>query len=515
MARLEAQSVLKGMTRLGVHDGSRIEWTAEFDLPEEGSADIELEFIAEVPVHLWAEHDHWEHLQLFARLASPDEEAGATVFPPTSVDELRRATLGAVHRFKAARKQIEKEIAKAASLYASEVRGDLAKELIQGISAAMAELHAGRERLARGVDGEPAKVAHERSLAAEFLSNHALDFLSSLQQCLDERVRGPRGRQDDGPPDPLAALHPHLAEANSREWAYRELRGFLSPNGSDSRELERYVNRASMLKKHFQEVLFLQLDTARVDKHFRSWYAVIAALFAGVWAYPLRYVLTGSSSGVAELGWGLGTSLTILVIMYAIRDHIKETVRTWLTTRIAHGYAGRLTNLRVPARLFGQTTRVARVRESIAASPEERPDPLSPDLHSTRPVMALRYQLRGSIHGDPRLTRQGLDRARLVFRYDLSPVFTRLDDSIKRVPILTKDGGALLFAETARSYRLPVQLTMRYQGRVICERAELVAHKLGLERLDRPFGTVRQEAVAGKTHAGLVGALSWSGVRRR
>lgn len=515
MARLEGQRITRGTTRLGVHDASRVEWIAEFPLPEEGSAELDLEFTTEVPVHIWAEHDHWEHLQLFARLASPDEESGGGVYPPTSVDELRRATLGAVHRFKTARATVEKELSSAGALFSQDRKDLLAEELLLSIDRALSELQAARERLAKGVDGEPARVAHERSLASEFLSTHALDFLSSIQHSLDSRLRIAADAPEGGQLELGRKLHAHLAEALSREWAYRELRGFLSPSGLDPAELERYVTRASMLKKHFQEVLFLQLETARIDKDFRSWYAVIAALFAGIWAYPLRYVLTGSSSGVAEVGWGLGTTLTVLVVMYAIRDHIKETVRTWLTTRIANGFAGRLTNLRVPARLLGKATRLARIRESITAHPEERPDPLSPDLSSTRTVIALRYQLRGTIAGDERLERNGLDRVRLVFRYDLSPLFARLDDSIKRVPILAGDGRALRFAEASRAYRLPIQLTMRYQGRVICERAELVAHKLGLERLDRPFGSSRQEVPQEKAPSGLIGALSWSSVRRR
>lgn len=512
---MEGQRITRGTTRLAVHDASRVEWTAEFPLPEQGTADIELEFTADVPVHIWTDHDHWEHLQLLARLSSPDEEAHGGLYPPTSVDELRRATLGAVHRFKTARRAIEKQLASVASLSPQELRLQVAGGLIESIDKALQELHGDRDRLARGVDGEPARVSHERSLAAEFLSNHALDFLSSIQHSLDARLQVGDGPLEDEPLDLARRLHTLLTEALSKEWAYRELRGFLSPNGTDLAELERYVNRASMLKKHFQEVLFLELETARVDKQFRSWYAVIAALFAGVWAYPLRYLLTGSSSGMSEVSWGLGTSLTVLVVMYAIRDHIKETVRNWLSNRIANGYAGRLTNLRVPARLLGKPARLARVRESITALAEDRPDPLSPGLSSTRPVMALRYQLKGCVHGDPRLGRHGLDHARLTFRYDLSPLFARLDDSIKRVPILARDGTTLRFAETSRSYRLPVQLTLRYQGRVICERAELVAHKLGLERLERPFGSSRQETIQEKAPSGIVGALSWSSVRRR
>lgn len=512
---MEAQRITRGTTRLGVHDASRVEWIAEFPLPDQGAEELELEFTADIPVHIWTDHDHWEHLQLLARLTSPDEDAHGGLYPPTSVDELRRATLGAVHRFKTAGRTIEREISSAGTLPSQEPRGPVADQLLTSIDGALGELHTARERLVKGVDGEPAKVTHERGLAAEFLSNHALDFLSSVQHSLDDRLRIASSKTDDAQLELSRTLHTRLAEALSKEWAYRELRGFISPSGLDPMELERYVTRASMLKKHFQEVLFLQLETARVDKQFRSWYAVIAALFAGVWAYPLRYVLTGSSSGVAEVSWGLGTTLTVLVVMYAIRDHIKETVRNWLTNRIANGYAGRLTNLRAPARLLGKPARLARVRESISAQPEERPDPLSPDLTSTRPVMALRYQLKGSIHGDPRLARHGLDRARLVFRYDLSPVFARLDDSVKRVPILAGEGNALRFAEAPRCYRLPVQLTMRYQGLVICEKAELVTHKLGLDRLDRPFGSTRQESVQEKASPGIVGALTWSSVRRR
>ena len=82
---------------LGVHDLSRIEWTAGVVLPARGERRYEMDLSIEVPATLFPSHNVWEHLQIFTRLRSPAED-GPLEIDSDDVDELRRDTLGVAHR---------------------------------------------------------------------------------------------------------------------------------------------------------------------------------------------------------------------------------------------------------------------------------------------------------------------------------------------------------------------------------------------------------------------------------
>lgn len=498
---------------LGIHDASRIEWIAELPLPERGEREVELELSLEIPGNVWVDHDHWERLQLMARLSSPSDE-GTTGEAPRTVDELRRATLGAAGRSKDARDRIEKEIFRATALFADDGRADGARAIADDAAAALAELRGERDRLAAPVAGEPEELTRQRRLAAEYLSNHAIEFLSTVQRAVDDQLAGPRALQRAALEEPAARLRGHLAALLAEELAYRERMGFLRPDGADPWRLERYVSRASQLKKHFQEVLFLELEAERSDRRFRNWFGVIAASLAALWAFPAAMLLTGGS-GITGLGLGLSTTLALLVASYAVKDRIKESVRTWLASRVEQAWGGRLTELTAPARLLGAPFRLARMRESFFVTREQSPDDLDPDLGSTRPVVRLRYRLRGTIAGDPRLAWHGHERAKFVFRYDLSPLFARLDDPIKEVPVLSEDGKALRFAEAARCYRIPVSLELRHGGVTQRRAGVIVTHKLGLERLERRMPVASDEASPAEAMAAPLASIHWASLRRR
>src|SRR5690606_6702091 len=133
------------------------------------------------------------------------------------------------------------------------------------------ELRDERTRLSTGRQGEAPELTRERALAAEFLSNHVIELVSKVQRSVDEELCGPRSRLREAYADAAAELRRFLAEELAAELAYRELRGMIRPDDRDPWQLERFVSRASLLKKHFQEVLFLDLDAERSYERFRNW----------------------------------------------------------------------------------------------------------------------------------------------------------------------------------------------------------------------------------------------------
>src|SRR5438309_2834641 len=84
---------------LGVHDLSRIEWTAAVQIPTTTERRYDVQLSVEVPSTMFPSHSVWEHLQIFTRLQSPAEE-GPLEIERDDLEELRRDTLGVAHRLK-------------------------------------------------------------------------------------------------------------------------------------------------------------------------------------------------------------------------------------------------------------------------------------------------------------------------------------------------------------------------------------------------------------------------------
>ena len=78
-----------------------------------------------------------------------------------------------------------------------------------------------------------------------------------------------------------------------------------------------------------------------------------------------------------------------------------------------------------------------------------------------------------------------MKRVKHVFRYDLSPLFTRLDDAVKQIPVLDKSTHRVRFTEAPRSYRFPIRIRVACEGLTHEELAVVVLHKGGLDRLER------------------------------
>src|SRR5438132_13968813 len=101
MADLSANKRLK----IEAHDASRVEWSLYIPLPhgkEVNEAEVTLRL--EFPENVYVPHDGWDHLQILARLSSPDEEAPPT--EPLTFDGLRRSALGLARRMKLLRETI-------------------------------------------------------------------------------------------------------------------------------------------------------------------------------------------------------------------------------------------------------------------------------------------------------------------------------------------------------------------------------------------------------------------------
>jgi hypothetical protein len=171
---------------------------------------------------------------------------------------------------------------------------------------------------------------------------------------------------------------------------------------------------------------------------------------------------------------------------YAGKDRIKEIGKSWMTKRLQRVWgAERVSRYRAPRRRLPERDIVVTARESFNQSVSRVPDPLNPDCGATTPITVLSYEHNGQVHPNDRLVRSGVRRVKHVFRYDLSPLFARLDDATKPVPVLDDGNRRVRFIDAPRCYRIPVLVEIMSDSQKHTERATLVLHKRGLERIER------------------------------
>jgi hypothetical protein len=463
--------------KIEAHDASRVEWSMYIPLPRDRQiSEAEVSFRLEFPENVYVPHDGWEQLQILARLSSPDEESAAP--ESLSVDGLRRSALGVARRLKLLRESIPRA-AVAHSLNPMPVAPSLARELEHILDQAVATLGHARTTLGPRAD-DPPELARERTLADEFLSGQLLELLTVAEETCG-RMLAPAGLP--GYRAVAQKLRGRVADALGAELHERERRGEMIPDGEDVEALALFLDRAAQLKKHFQEVLFLEPETKMIDEAVRNWVGLSGAATAFVIYFGLQALQTSAAAGL-----GLWTLMTVGAVAYALKDRAKELTRGWLAGKLSHLYANRVLVLREPQKFERTRNVVLRARESIAQARVARPDPLNPGSGAVQRVVTLDYRQRARLTRLKGPSAAAFERLKIVFRYDLAPILTRLDDSVKRVPVPA--GVGVRFADAPRLYRVPLSLRVSTPAGVEKREALIVLNRRGIARIV-PEGTAQ------------------------
>jgi hypothetical protein len=265
--------------------------------------------------------------------------------------------------------------------------------------------------------------------------------------------------------------------------AHRRARDFLQADAGSAASLERYIARAARLKKHFEEVLFLDRESEQLDERVHLWSRVAAAMFGGIVAMVPLQLLFSSRSVPTNLGWGLGLIALVTGLGYAVREHITGRGSSWLRGKMVRFHTARVLRCRVPERRLPTRDVLVEAREWCRQLTRSRPDPLNPEGGASLPVTRVQYRHRGVVRSHAELRETGVRRVLHIFRYDLSQLLPRLDDEAKRVPVLGDD-GSVAFVEAPRRYHVPIAIALAYAGERHEERATLVLDRGGLRRIE-------------------------------
>jgi len=470
--------------RLEIHDASRIEWSVSLPLLKKASSySIGVEM--DIPSNAFANHTPWDQLQSFTRLDGGEvSHVGSAVL---TIDALRNRTVAVANQLSREGETFARHCLVAASLFTRLAASDLEVLLTTSLEAALKVADSAREALVTPGLDDASELARERLLVDEYVSVRLLAMLAGAERGLTvlSESRAPHARDLA---ELVGRLEHLVADALERELGYREARGYICADPESQVSLEAYLERASRLKKHFQEVLFLEAEVFKVAERLHHWAAGLGALVASTWALILQGMIASHSSSSVKFGSGLVMVALVTGIIYATKDRVKEVGRTWISGNVHRFYAQRVARYRAPARRFPGREVVVAARESFEQKLIRKPDPLNPESGSLVPSTVIRYTQRGQVLPTPALDVAGVRRVKHVFRYDLSPLFARLDDAVKQVPVLDKTTHRVRFTEAPRSYRFPIKVRVTSGGGTSEESAIVVLHKGGLDRLERIDG---------------------------
>ncbi len=458
---------------VGVHDASRLAWNVMAPLPPSGQHAHAFELELEVPANLAAIRDPWAALQAYARLDGVEESAGVA---EASLTAFRRSVAAVSSKLTRAGDGFSRHCTDLRS--ASVVGEDEWRHLRLWIQASTAELARARAELL-----PRAPQAQEGVLANEFLSLKEWGVLTYCCRVLAEARLGLEER-GYGDASGFDMVEGSLAEAVKDEMDYRRRAGFEVVEAGGPAQLERLLSRMGSFKKHFERVLFLDVESYEVMNRVSGWLSAGMAMLAYLWFFLWQVALERHP---VAIGSGVVMFALLTAIAYASRERIKEVGRSWLAGRVQRMFAQRVTRYRVPGPGRDQKSGggvVVSARESFSQSSAQRPDPVYPEDGITREVTLLRFSHQGKLSSGAVADAGSARQIRFVYRLDLSPIFPRLHDAVRGLAAVDPHTGKLTIIDVSRNYELPLRATLRTTGDTEHFRWGVILNKNGLVRVE-------------------------------
>jgi hypothetical protein len=343
-------------------------------------------------------------------------------------------------------------------------------------------LEAGSAELAQARSGLLRKGISEaeRGLADEFLSMQEWTVLTDCGRALSDTRRALEER-DLPYAQRFDEIEVALASALKNEIAYRHAAGFEMAEPVNTTQLERLLGRLRWLKKHFDRVLFLDVESYEVANRFSGWLSAVMAMIAYLWF--LLWQVTLERHPVA-IGSGVVAFALLTAIAYASRERMKEIGRNWLSGRVQRIFAQRVTRYRLPSKRPKAGAVVVSARESFSQSGAQRPDPVHPGNGITHDITLLRFVHRGTVTRPPATEAATARQVRFIYRLDLSPILPRLHDAVRGLASLDPQTGRITIVDVPRNYELPLRATLHWDGRSEDVACTVVLNKNGLVRVE-------------------------------
>jgi hypothetical protein len=236
-------------------------------------------------------------------------------------------------------------------------------------------------------------------------------------------------------------------------------------------------------KKHFERVLFLDVESYEIVNRISGWLSALMAMLAYLWFFVWQITLERHP---VALGSGVVMFALLTAVAYASRERLKEVGRSWLAGRVQRMFAQRVTRYRVPSQdRKAAGTLVVSARESFSQSSAQRPDPAYPEGDITREVTLLRFSHSGKLTSPVGPDAGSARQIRFVYRLDMSPIFPRLHDAVRGLAVLDPRTGKLAIIDVSRNYELPLRVMLKQADGREDFRWGVILNKNGLVRVEK------------------------------
>ena len=413
-----------------------------------------------VPERIWRPHDPWQRLFVRTRLGSPRlwTAAEELLRAPDNAQRLDRQALSAVHELKTTGAAVRHALARQAQRREL-LDGAASMALCERITDALEEVSRVRAQIEDSTRGD---LAAEAKLAGEYISAEVLRLVTRVREGIaGEWPPRPSGkvRPVKGIVQPLMTL---LKETFEAEAAWRQARGFVVPRASDRRSVERFMHRAGLLKRHFQRALFLDAQVNQIDDQVGNWVAAFVAILASTWYFVWQVYYLNEAMQVSQTLVSLFMAGAVAGLLYAVKDRIKELGRRYMSRLLKDLYADR--EVRLSLRHDGRNAarRLAIARETIRETGLKAADEHDGDLSGSQRYRVLHIRDVVTHRGGADLQQRGITCLKHILRYDLSALFSSVDDRAKSLAV--PEGDRLIAVQSRRAYRLPVRARLYIDG---------------------------------------------------
>ena len=321
----------------------------------------------------------------------------------------------------------------------------------------------------------------ERALADEFLSLQYWAVLTDCGRALAE-IRVALEERGGDFCQGFDEVEATLASALKGEIAYRRAAGFTLTEGKNRSALELLLARRGSLKKHFEQVLFLDSESYEPLNRVSGWLSVLMAFVAYLWF--LVWQTTIERHPIA-IGSRIAAFALLSGIVYASRERLKELGRSWLAGRVQRMFAQRVSRYRIPSKeRRAARAVVVSARESFSESTAQRPDPAHDNGRTARNVTLVRFKQRGVVTRPSIAEAADARQVRFIYRMDLSPIFPRMHDAVRALATIHPEDGRMVILDVPRNYHLPLRAHLRCGAGTQDVRYTIVLNKNGLVRVE-------------------------------
>lgn len=324
------------------------------------------------------------------------------------------------------------------------------------------------------------RVLDALRLVDEFLTYRFDENLAKIHEAFLGLDRALVGHFDD-----------RLRALGALEAGYRRDEGFIQLSSEVPGTLELYTYRTGALKKYLAQVLFLNIRTVREVHRFRGIVAALGAGLAAFWS-----TLGDRNVNVQLHGVSTTALIAVIVLVYVLKDRIKEFFRETLATQVQRLLPDqRLTIIdpmtQRPIGTCRQTVRYEAKRKLPADIRRLREVTHSIDLDEGREEEVLSYRHSVKLEAK-RIHATHLRRMHVkqILRYSVANLLKRLSDPHVKVSRFNDRSGHFEVMLAPKVYHLNVVFRvtkMGVDGRMeepVYHRVRVVLDKDGIERVE-------------------------------